>query len=595
MFAGPVRYHQAAVSTFEVDLAGLLQVFGGHLYSDRRVFVRELVQNAADAIVLRREAEPGHRGAITVRAGRDAVVFEDDGAGLDREAIASALGKIGYSTKRGGAPQGTAGRFGIGLLSGFLVADQIELTTRAAGGEALRWAGRTDGTWSIEPAARDAVGTTVKLALAPAHAALGGAAELRAMLLRFARYLPIPLVLAEPEGHETAISEPAPWTGGDPLAAARALSGAEPLAALQIDHRDLRGVLWIHRDRANTEGGRVALYQHGLLVEHAARDLLPNWAGFITGAIESTALSPTASRETYVRDAAADATASVLRDRVIDWLSGLPHQVDVFERVIALHATHLRGACAGARELLEAIGDRIPMETSHGEIDLATLRAVSGERAFRMADTSQAFAHVAPLAIAQGVPVINAVYLHDRAFVEAWARHRGVALEPLDVTSLEVFLRPAPDKAARFAAVLDAARALLEPLDVEAEIGRFEPTSIPAFLLTEPTAIHERARAMVRAGGSSLTRDLLRALPVASTERGTRFVLNVDNSLVAGLPDVADRDVAARVIRLLYAQAVMTIRRTVSRDEARVFSDDLAGLINRVVGVADRTGSPQVN
>jgi molecular chaperone HtpG len=571
------------VSAFEIDLAGLLQVFGGHLYSDPRVFVRELVQNAADAIVLRRVAEPEHRGAIVVRAEPGAVVFEDDGAGLDREAIGSALGKIGYSTKRGGAPAGTAGRFGIGLLSGFLVAQQIELTTRAAGSEALRWIGRVDGTWSIEPASREAVGTSVRLALDPAHAALGRVDELRAMLLRFARYIPISLVLDGPDGRET-IDEPPPWAAGDPLAAARSLAGAEPLAAIRVSDRDLRGVLWIHRDTASTEGGRIALYQHGLVIEHAARDLLPTWAGFVTGAVESTTISPTASRETYVRDDAAAATADALREHVLGWLARLPEAVDVFDRVLALHATHLRGACASAPELLDAIGDRIPMETSHGDVDLPTLRAVSGDRAFRVADTPQAFAHVAPLAIAQGLPVVNAIYLHDRPFVEAWARRRGVALEPLDVASLDVLLRPAPDEAARFARVIDRARGLLEPLDVEPEIGRFDPTSIPAFLVSEPTAIRERARAVVRGSTSSLSRALLKSLPVADTSRGTRFVLNVDNTLVAGLPDVADVDVAARVVRLLYAQSVMLIRRTVSRGEARVFSDDLAGLLTRIVG-----------
>src|SRR6478609_5104164 len=103
------------MKSFDVDLAGLLRVFGGHLYSDPAVFVRELVQNAADAIVLRRQNQPAHAGAIRVSVEGNSVFFEDDGAGLDRAGIAAALGRIGYSTKRGDAPRGTAGQFGIGL------------------------------------------------------------------------------------------------------------------------------------------------------------------------------------------------------------------------------------------------------------------------------------------------------------------------------------------------------------------------------------------------------------------------------------------------------------------------------------------------
>jgi molecular chaperone HtpG len=569
------------VSAFEVDLAGLLQVFGGHLYSDPRVFVRELVQNAADAIVLRRAAEPAHAGAITVRTEPGAVVFEDDGAGLDRDGIAQALGKIGYSTKRGGAPAGTAGRFGIGLLSGFLVADRIEVTTRAAGREPVRWIGNVDGTWTIEPGQRDAVGTSVRLALTPANATHGELRVLRTTLHRFARFLPFSLALEGPGGRERIDVAP-PWSEPDAVAAASRFTGGDVLAATRVELPGVRGLLWIHRDRAGSEGGRLALHQHGLLVEEAARDLLPGWSGFVGGAIETTTLSPTASRETYVRDDAAAELGEALGAHLLDWLAGLAAAPDVLDRVLAHHAMHLRGACASSPALLAAIGDQITMETNHGVIDLPSLRAVAGDRAFRVADSAQAFAHVAPLATAQGLPVINAIYMHDRSFVEAWAHRHGVELEPLDVAALEVLLRPAPDAAARFAAVLAGARTLLAPLDVEPELGRFEPSSIPAFLVTEPTGLRERARAVVKTSTSALSRDLLRALPVARDDRGIRFVLNVDNGLVAALPDAAPA-VAARAVRLLYAQAAMLIRRTVSLTEARVFSDDLASLLSRAV------------
>jgi hypothetical protein len=133
--------------------------------------------------------------------------------------------------------------------------------------------------------------------------------------------------------------------------------------------------------------------------------------------------------------------------------------------------------------------------------------------------------------------------------------------------------------------VLARARELLEPLDVEPEIGRFEPRSVPAFLVTEPTALRERARDIVRHGSSELARDLLRGLSVARGERGTRFVLNVDNPLVSALPDAADPELAAYAVRLCYAQSAMVLRRTLSLAEARVFSEDLSRLLVRAVGV----------
>jgi molecular chaperone HtpG len=559
------------MNAFDVDLAGLLRVFGGHLYADPEVFVRELVQNAADAIVLRRSEEPHHRGRIVVRVSEDAIVFEDDGAGLDCEGIATALGRIGYSTKRDGAPRGTSGQFGIGLLSGFLVASAIVVTTRKRGAASVRWTGRKDGTWSVNDGDREDVGSTVRLELDAPIAR----ERVRTLLRRYVRFLPIAIHL-----DDERIDEPAPWSSTEAAEAFAESRGSRVLAVLPID----AGALWIHAERAQPEGGRICLYQNGILIEDAARDLLPTWAGFVSGVIDAPSLSPTASRETYVRDGAASELAERLRDTLLRWLTSMPNEPRAFERLLALHATHLRGACAGAPELMAAIGDRIPIESNFGEVDLPTLRAAAGgDCALRVADSPQAFAHVAPLATAQGLPLVNASYVHDRPFVEAWARAHRVDLIPLDLASMEVLLRPAPELGASFSRVLARATALLEPLDVAPEIGRFEPSSLPAFLVAEPTGLRERARGLARQG-SSLTRDLLANLAVARGDRGTRFVLNADNPLVAALPK-ADLELAGHVVRLLYAQSAMLVRRTFSVGEARIVSEDLARLLGHAVGV----------
>jgi hypothetical protein len=227
------------------------------------------------------------------------------------------------------------------------------------------------------------------------------------------------------------------------------------------------------------------------------------------------------------------------------------------------------------------------MESNFGELDLPTLLTASGgERLLRVADSPQSFAHAAPLATAQGLPLVNAVYVHDREFLDAWACRHHVELQPMDVQALDGLVRPAPEMTQQFAAVLARARTLLEPLDVEPELGRFEPRSLPAFLVSEPTALRERARAIVRHGASDLARDLLRGLQVARGERGTRLVLNVDNPLIAALPEAPDLELAAHAVRLCYAQSAMLLKRSFSLGEARVFSDDLGRLLMRAVAGA---------
>ena len=149
-----------AGSTFHVDLRGVVDLLSHHLYSSPRVYLRELLQNAVDAITERTEEDAGApRRVCVVPAdvspdGR--LHVEDTGVGLDEDGIRAVLATIGASTKRdalGLARESFLGQFGIGLLSCFLVTDEITVTTRRAGSDdTWQWVGRDDGTYAVSPA-----------------------------------------------------------------------------------------------------------------------------------------------------------------------------------------------------------------------------------------------------------------------------------------------------------------------------------------------------------------------------------------------------------------------------------------------------------
>jgi len=564
---------------FDVDLPGLLRVFGGHLYADPGVFVRELVQNAHDAIVERRRAEPGLAGRVEVRGDEAAGVVEiaDDGAGLDADGIAVALGRIGWSSKRGA--EGVLGRFGIGLLSGFLVARELRVETRRAGGEAVAWIATPDGAWRVERGAREAVGTTVRLLLGEAHARFARREVLRSLLDKYVRWLPL---WVELDGER--VTAEAPWLAADAVAATTAwlrARGEEPLSAVAVSTARARGVVWILGRRAEADAGRVDVHLGGMLLERGARGLLPRWAGFASAALEAPALSPTASREAFVDDEAAAALREELRAALLEHLSSIANEGGaVLAELLRAHHPFLRAACAESPELLEALGDRLPFETNHGDVDLPSLiEAHAGERTLRYVETPQEFAHVAPLATARGLALVNASYQHDGELLQAWSARRGVRLVRMTLDELALLVRPASAvEDARFARALAAAREGLAPLDVVPELGRFEPSALPAFLVADAAQLRERARALARTSTSSTVRALLGSLAVARGEAGTRFVLNVDNPVVAALPASSDES-AERVARLLYVQAAMLLRRTLSLAESRCFSEDLLALL----------------
>ncbi len=176
---------------FTADVARLLQMMAHSVYSERDVFLRELVSNAADASeklryeALSNEALAAKAGAplVTIALDKDKrlLTVSDNGVGMGRDELVSALGtiansgtrafldKVGGGENKEGLGQGLIGQFGVGFYSVFMVADKVEVTTRRAGSdEAWLWTSDGKGSYAIAPAALEdapAVGTRVALHL----------------------------------------------------------------------------------------------------------------------------------------------------------------------------------------------------------------------------------------------------------------------------------------------------------------------------------------------------------------------------------------------------------------------------------------------
>jgi molecular chaperone HtpG len=160
---------------FQVNLGGIIDHLSTHTYSSPQVFVRELLQNGVDAITARNILEPVHRGAVEIELLRPrvgdgpALVFRDNGIGLTEEEIHLFLATIGQTSKRPELllqPTSFIGQFGVGLLSCFMVSDEVCVVTRSAkeGGRTMEWRGRADGTYSLAVSGRETEpGTEVRL------------------------------------------------------------------------------------------------------------------------------------------------------------------------------------------------------------------------------------------------------------------------------------------------------------------------------------------------------------------------------------------------------------------------------------------------
>jgi molecular chaperone HtpG len=218
---------QATSHGFTADVARLLQLMAHSVYSEREVFLRELVSNAADASeklryeALSNESLAAQAGAplVTISLDKDekTLTVADNGIGMNREELVSALGTIANSGTRafldkinveGGGDKGQSliGQFGVGFYSVFMVADRVEVATRRAGSdEAWLWTSEGKGSYTIAPLNAEeapAAGTRVTLHLNDESEEFLDAYRIERALREHSGALAIPIDIAGAAGEE---------------------------------------------------------------------------------------------------------------------------------------------------------------------------------------------------------------------------------------------------------------------------------------------------------------------------------------------------------------------------------------------------------
>ena len=325
--------------TFEADVSRLLHMMVHSVYSDRDVFLRELISNAADACEkLRYESigrpellgdDPKPRIAIAADPDKKQLVVEDNGIGMSRDEMAEALGTIARSGTRAfmeriessKANEDTQliGQFGVGFYSAFMVAARVDVISRQAGSEeAWRWSSDGNGSYEIGPVALDEApkrGTRVVLHLMEDATSYTESYQLERLARSQSGHVPVPISLIEKPGAEardisdgTALwvkpkSEIKPEEYTDFY---RGIAGQydEPAATIHFhaEGRQEYSVLafvpgsrpfdLFDQDRKE----RMKLYVRRVFITDDA-DLLPRYLRFVRGLVDSADLPLNVSRE----------------------------------------------------------------------------------------------------------------------------------------------------------------------------------------------------------------------------------------------------------------------------------------------------------
>ncbi len=586
---------------FDVDLGALIEVLGRNLYSSPGVYVRELLQNAIDAqtVAGRRDAE------IALHTDGAEFTIVDHGVGMDAERIGALLGTIGGSSKRdalGFSHQDTIGQFGVGMLSGFLIGDRIEVSSRADGAAPVRWTGSADGGVTVRPGDRETTGTTVRIRVRPGMECWLSPERVTGLAAAYTALHPTPVSVNGAVVNRGA--DPLTDDGSGALAAARVAYcqdefGFTPLDSFEVAVPEvgLRGVAYVFPEGAGPMG-RVAhrMYLKGLLVGDVA-ELLPEWAYFVRLVVEAQHLTPTASREGLVRDDALTATADSLAAQVTSWLIGLEQRPALRATFLAVHGQGIKALAAHRRELLGFVDRNCDFETNFGPMPLASFRARYGT--IRHTDSVDDFRMLADILAGRGVGLVNSGYAFESAVIAALVA--ADAAVTAEFVTQEVLLSALgavdPQTRATMAETERTAARALAAQRCEVALASFEPAGISAVYVTDDAAklAADRKKLLSEtAGEPDAWLAALSAVDAAESAGPVResspvLVLNVRNPLVQRLPQITDTTVAGAMVRVLYGQALIRARRSLRLGA----SGDIDDAITLLADLATRSAAPE--
>ncbi len=268
---------------FQAEVVQLLDLMINSLYSNKEIFLRELISNASDAIdrlrleLLSKGENPEDEGPLRIRVWIDmdaaTITIADNGIGMSRTEVIEHIGTIAKSGTREFLQALTGdqrkdatliGQFGVGFYSAFIVADRVELTTRRAGlaaDEAVRWTSDGRGQYTLEAAEQPGRGTTIVLHLRDDDRDLLSGYRLRSIIAKYSDHISLPILMPAEGGREARAE-----TGGEGTGDAQAETGGEgpgrPPGEAGWDTVNQASALWARPKNEISDQDYIEFYRH---------------------------------------------------------------------------------------------------------------------------------------------------------------------------------------------------------------------------------------------------------------------------------------------------------------------------------------------
>lgn len=577
---------------FQVNLGGMIDILSNHLYSSPDVFVRELLQNAVDAIAAKRRQLPQDRTQneicliLTEEDGVPQLCFTDTGTGLTEEEIHRFLAVIGQSSKHdltsGKVQEDYIGRFGIGLLSCFLVSDVIRVQTCSVREpeRSLEWCGNPDGTYTItECAPLPAPGTRILLRPKKDAEKYFTPERLTQLVQYYGLPLPEPIWLVEGD-KRTRLNPPFPsgeTQYAQVMALGESLFSTGFLGFIPLDSPSglFSGVAYIlSSETAPTAKHSHRIYLKNMLLTEDGARLLPKWAFFLRCFINTSGLQPTASREDFYENETLLRAREELSDCITGYLKRLAAQRDpMLQRIVRIHRLAVQSVAVEDDDLYRAFFPYLTFETSFGTLTGSDLLAA--EQPVYYSEYMDEYRQVAAISAARNTLLVNAGYTYVAQLLE-----RMTLMQPtLSVMQMKperidaLLEKPELKDPAAALRLLAECNAMLSDYDCSAALKRFSPVELPVLYTVNEEAL------LLRDIRHSMeqTADLFRGMLDA-------FADEYHEEVIARLMQVADEEKMHCCLEILYVQALLTGGYPMRNNEMQLLNTDLLRLLDWSIG-----------
>ncbi|HAS43571.1 MAG TPA: HSP90 family protein [Microscillaceae bacterium] len=578
--------------TFKVNLGGIIDLLSDHIYTTPKIFIRELLQNAVDAIQAKRLYDEHFEGRIEVQLLNEAtsqIVVTDNGIGLTKEEIHRFLAVIGQSSKRDHHFENDfIGRFGIGLLSGFVVSEQITVKTKSqADDKGYLWIAQSDGTYSLEEATENLpLGTSVMLTAKSGMGYYFQEETIQELLSYYGEALPYPIRFQTASQQYHINPETPVWLRDNAARQALLAYGKEHfkqdfLDAFPIDIEALgvKGTGFISSQKLHLNSSNESkVFVKKMLLSDKVENLLPKWGFFIYTILNIDQLTPTASRESLVQDASYKICKELLAEAFKDYLKTTSEEnASLFGKILNAHYQSIKMLANEDDTLLELFLDYLVFETNKGRKDVRWIKQNIDQIYFT--SSLEDFKQIRRIANSKDIFIINAAYSFEEALIQSiikkYPKLNIQPISPFDV--LKEFESASPEEMVGYQEFIDKANLVMKDYFCDISLKKFLPADTPVLLVCDEQSIKNHQTHKLSGDQNNPFASFMKTAEDASKPS---LCFNLNNPMVHQLLESHEKDSFPALIKLLYVQSLFLGQFPVGKGDIEILNLSLIDITN---------------